>query len=130
MANNITAAVGRSHTVYASAARTATPDTEELELPAGTRYITAILDCTANAATPSVVLKIEGVDRVSGKVWPLIEDAAVTAAGQTSRVYVGPDLTAAANVVAKEPVPPVVRFTVTHGDADSITYTVGAHFSS
>lgn len=128
MANVITAAVGRSHTVYASAARTATPDTQELELPAGTQYVTLVLDATAASATPSIVMKLEGVDRVSGKTWTLIEDAAVTGVA-TSTLHAGPHLTAAANVTANVMIPPVVRVTVTHGDADSITYSVGAHFS-
>ncbi|MER5252907.1 hypothetical protein [Streptomyces sp. NPDC002855] len=128
MANNIRGGVGHSHTVYASAARTATPDTEELELPKGTRFITAVIDVTAVTATPALTLKIEGVDRASGKVWTLIEDAAVSTVS-TGTLHVGPGLTAAANVTANAMVPPVVRFTVTHGDADSATYSVGAHFS-
>ena len=127
MANDISRAQ-RSHEVYASAARTATPDTQELELPGGVQYVTAVLDVTAVTATPSLTLKIEGVDRVSGKVWTLIEDAAVSTVS-TSVVHAGPHLTAAANEVANVAVPPVIRFTVTHGDADSATYSVGAHFS-
>lgn len=125
---NVISRAQRSHTVYASAARTATPDTQELELPGGTQYVTAVIDVTAVTADPSLTLKIEGVDRVSGKVWTLIEDAAVTATG-TSTVSVGPGLPAAANATANAHVPPVIRFTVTHGDADSATYSVGAHFS-
>lgn len=125
---NVIRVSGPSHEVYASAARTATPDTIELELPRGTRYLTAVLDLTALAATPSLTMKIEGVDRVSGKVWTLIQDAAVTTVSQ-SEVFVGPGLTAAANVTANMHVPPVIRFTVTHGDSDSATYSVGAHFS-
>lgn len=128
MANNITSGVGNAHTVYASAARTATPDTEELELPRGTRYATFVLDATAITATPSVTLKVEGVDRASGKTWTLIQDAAVTGIA-TSTVQIGPGLPVAANVSDNVALPPVIRVTATHGDADSITYSVGAHFS-
>lgn len=128
MANNVRRGVGHSHTVYESAARTTTPDTEELELPPGTRYLTAVIDVTASASTPSIVLKVEGVDRSSGKVWLLLEDAALTGTA-TSTIHIGPGLTAAANVTANVHVPGVVRFTVTHADSDSITYSVGAHFS-
>lgn len=128
MANNIRAAVGRSHTVYASAARTATPDTEELELPGGVSKAYVVIDCTAVTATPSVVFKVEGVDRASGKVWTLLESAAITATG-TTVLKINDALTASANVIAKELVPPVIRFTATHADADSATYSVGAHFS-
>ncbi|OII61206.1 hypothetical protein BJP40_06680 [Streptomyces sp. CC53] len=128
MANNIRQAVGRSHTVLASAARTATPDTEELEVPAGAKFGVFVLDATAAADTPSVTMKIEGVDRTSGKVWLLLEDAAVTGVA-TSTLKIGPGLTAAANEVANDFLPPVIRITCTHADADSITYSVGAHFS-
>lgn len=128
MANNITAAVGRSHTVMASAARTATPNTEELELPAGTNYATFVINVSAVVATPDLVMKVEGVDRASGAVWLLLADASV-ATVSVSTLQIGPGITAAANVSAAVPVPPVVRVTVTHGDADSATYSVGAHFS-
>lgn len=128
MANVISVMTGRSHTVYASAARTATPDTVELELPPGTQYLALVLDATAVTATPSIVMKVEGVDRLSGKVWSLLTDAAVTGVSQ-SELFIGPHLTAAANVTANVLVPPVVRVTVTHANADSITYSVGAHAS-
>ena len=125
---NVISRAQRSHTVYASAARTATPDTVELELPGGTQYVSAVLDVTAVTSSPDLVLKIEGVDRVSGKVWTLLADASVSTVS-TSTLFVGPHLTAAANAVANVAVPPVIRFTVTHGNANSATYTVGAHFS-
>lgn len=125
---NVISQAGRSHTVLASAARTATPDTQELELPGGTRFATLVLDVTAVTATPALTMKLEGVDRLSGKVWTIIEDAAV-ATVSTSLLHAGPGLTAAANVTANAMIPPVVRVTVTHGDADSATYSVGAHFS-
>lgn len=127
MANVITR-VQRSHEVYASAARTATPDTQELELPGGVKYGAFVLDVTAVTATPSLTMKVEGVDRVSGKVWTILADAAVSTVS-TSTLFIGPGLTAAANAVANDFLPPVIRITVTHGDADSATYSVGAHFA-
>lgn len=132
MANNIRAAVGRSHQVMASAARTATPDTEELEVPAGARFMMLVIDVTAVSSTPSTTFKIEGVDRVAGKVFPttaggLLSSAALAATGVTT-LRVGPGLTAAANVTANDVLPPVVRITATHGNANSMTYSVSAHF--
>lgn len=126
MANNINGGAGRSFQVWASAARTATPDTEEWEIPAGARYMHVVIDATASAATPSVVFTVSGVDRVSGKVYTLLASAAITGAG-TTVLRIGPGLTAAANLVANDALPPVIRFTATHGDADSLTYSVGAH---
>lgn len=124
---NVIARAGRSHTVLTSAARTATPDTQELDVPWGARAATFVLDVTASAATPSIVWKVEGVDRASGAVFALLTGAAVT--GVSTNVYrVGPDLAAVANVTALNYLPPVIRITVTHGDADSITYSVGANF--
>lgn len=124
---NVIRVSGPSHEVYASAARTASPDTIEMELPKGSQYATVVIDCTAVTATPSVVFTVAGVDRVSGKVFTLLASAAITATG-TTVLRIGPGLTAAANTVANEPLPPVIRVTPVHGDADSITYSVGAHF--
>lgn len=130
MANVIVGGVGRQHTVYASAARTATPDTQELELPGGVKYGMFVLNATALTATPSIVMKVEGVDRTTNTTWLLLEDAAVTTASPTqSTLEIGPGLTASANAVADAHLPPVIRITVTHGDADSITYAVGANFA-
>lgn len=126
MANVITGGVGRSFAIFASAARTATPDTQEFELPAGTNYGHFIIDCTAVTATPSVVFTISGVDRLSGKVYTILASAAITGTG-TTVLKVGPGLTAAANLVANDILPSVIRITATHGDADSITYSMGAH---
>lgn len=128
MANVITGGVGRSFAVFTSAARTATPDTQEFELPAGTSRGAFVIDCTAVTATPSVVFLIEGVDRVSGKTWTLLQSAAITGTG-TTVLRINDALTASANVIAKDALPSVIRVTATHGDADSITYSVGAHCS-
>lgn len=127
MANNIRTA-SHQNTVYASAARTATPDTEELELPKGCRTGHFVIDCTASAATPSVVFTVLGVDRASGKTYTILASAAITGTG-TTVLRVGAGLTAAANLVANDTLPPVIRLQAVHGDADSITYSLGANFS-
>jgi hypothetical protein len=126
VANTITrvsSSAGRVE-VYASAARTADPDTQELEV-AGYRSIHLTIDCTAATSTPSVVFTILGVDRVSGKTYTLLASAAITGAG-TTILKVGPGLPVSANASANDALPPVIRITAVHADSDSITYSVGA----
>lgn len=123
MANNIHPGSGHVFTVFASAARTGTPDTEEFELPPAMRQGVFVIDVTAIAATPSVVFKVDGVDRASGKAINLITSAAIVGTG-TTVLRINDALTAAANTIVKDVVWPVLRFTATHGDADSITYTM------
>lgn len=110
--------------VLASAARTATPDTVELEV-AGYRGIQLIIDATAATATPSVVVTILGVDRVSAKTYTLLASAAITGTG-TTILKVGPGLPVSANASANDLLPPVIRISSVHGDADSLTYSIGA----
>lgn len=125
MANVITAGVGSAFQVLASAARTATPDTQEFELPRGTSFLTLVTDATAITDTPSVTVTVSGVDRVSGKIYTLLAGAAITGVS-TQVLKIGPGLPVTANVSANEWVPPVIRITATHGDTDSITYSIGA----
>lgn len=125
MANVLNGPVDNNFEVLASAARTTTPDTQQFELPKGVKYGHFVLDVSAVTATPSLTFKVEGVDLVSGAVYEILEGAAVSTV--STNVYkVGPSLTAAANSVANDILPPVVRFTVTHGDADSATYSLAA----
>ena len=111
-------------TVFASAARTATVNGSD-NINEGGRGLHVVIDCTAAAATPSVVFTIQGKDEVSAKYYTLLASAAITGTGTTVlRVY--PGLTAAANTVASDVLPRMWRVIATHADADSITYSVGA----
>lgn len=113
------------YTVFASAARTATPTAGDYTMH-GRRGMHLVIDATAAAATPSVVPKIEAYDPVSGKWYTLLEGAAITGTGTTVlKVY--PGITAAANVSASDVVPDRWRVSMTHADADSITYSVSAY---
>lgn len=112
-------------TVYSSAARTATPTAVVLNTRrASGLYF--VIDATAIAATPSVVPTIDMVDSVSGKFVNLLTGAAITAVS-TTLLKIGRGLTAAANLAVLDFLPDQVRVTMTHGDADSITYSVSAH---
>lgn len=113
-------------TVYASAARTATPSATDLKNISG-RGVTVVIDVTAASATPSVVVTIDGKCTLSGKYYNILTSAAITGIGTTTlRIY--PDLTPSANVAVNSIVPRVFRIVVTHADADSITYSVSVNY--
>jgi hypothetical protein len=106
-----------------SIARTATPTVSDV-----TTYnangITVVINVTAITASPSVVFTIDGKDALSGVYYNLLTSAAIVGTGTTVlRVALG--ATVAANLVVSLPLPRVIRILPTHGDADSITYTVG-----
>lgn len=113
--------------VYASAARTATPTA--VTVPTGRfNALHLVIDVTAVTATPSVVCTIDGYDPISGKYYNLLTSAALTDAGApyTRVLKIGRGLPVTANLSANDVLPSVVRVTMTHGDADSITYSVAA----
>lgn len=110
-------------TAFTSAARTATPTPFD-----GTNYngkgLHLVIDCTAVTSSPSVVFTIQGKDALSGKFYTILASAAIVGTGTTVlRVY--PGLTVAANLVASDILPRSWRLIATHGNADSITYSVG-----
>lgn len=113
--------------VYTSAARTASPTPSTL-LNRFERGVQVIVDVTAITDTPTVVFNVQGKDAVSGKWYTLLASAAVTGIS-TTVLRVEPGSTEAANTVAAAGVPRVWRVQAVHGDADSITYTVGANLT-
>jgi len=114
----------RSIEVFASAARTATPDAVEINCE-GAEYLYLFIDCTADPAAASVVVDIDYYDPLTGKSSTLLASAAVAAVG-TQLLRIGVGLPATANVSANCPVPEQVKITATHADTDSITYQVTA----
>ena len=117
----------RSYEVFASAARTATVSSSKKE-GAGARTLTVAIDVTAIAATPSVVFTIERYNPIADDWTTVLASAAVTGTGNTVLV-VDPAITVVANATASTSVPFTWRVTATHGDADSITYSVYAELS-
>lgn len=126
MANQIHGGVGRSFEVLPSAARTATPDTHEFELPGGSTFGVFVIDVTSVTATPLITVTVAGVDRTSGKTYTILASAVIGTA-VTTVLRIGPGLTTAANLVANDVLPPVIRITSSHGDADSATYSIAGH---
>lgn len=112
-------------TLYASAARTATPTAVTVNT-SRVKALRLVIDATAVTATPSVVVTIDAVDSISGKFVNLLTSAAI-ATVSTVTLTIALGVTVAANVSASMPLGDSVRVTMTHGDTDSITYTVSAH---
>lgn len=113
-------------TVLASAARTASINSADL-VNYNARGIIVVIDATAITATPSIVATIKGKDTLSGKYNTILASAAITAVS-TTVLKVGPALTAAANLVANDLLPRIWRVEIAAGDADSITYSIGANY--
>ena len=128
MADSVTLGVTPGAGVaFASAARTATSASAEFGIPAGTVGLTARIDVSAIAATPSVVFTIQGWDQAAesgvGEWFDILSSAAIVATGTTT-LKVDPRITAAANAVAQHGLVPRMRVNAVHADADSITYSV------
>lgn len=115
--------VNKDVALLASAARTATVNTTD-QTNLAHRGAVVTIDCTASAATPSVVFTIQGKD-AAGTYYTILASAAVTGTSTTVlKVY--PGLVAAANSAADHPLPLTWRVNCVHADADSITYSVSA----
>lgn len=107
--------------IFASAARTAT---SSATIACKSTQGLVFINVTAVTATPSVVFTIAGVaPSKNSAVYTILESAAITGTGLTV-LRISPHLTAAANTIAKDMLPDALKITATHGDADSITYTV------
>jgi hypothetical protein len=117
----------KNTTVYASAARTATPAAATVAV-GRYNFLRLVIDVTAIAATPSVVCTIDAYSPLSGKYHNLLTSAALTESGvpYVRVLTIGPGLPVTANVAANTVLPDQLRVTMTHGDADSITYSVTA----
>lgn len=114
--------------VYASAARTTTPDTHEYEVGGTYESVTLVVKTTAAGTSPSTVFKLSAVDRVTGELFAELSTAAVTGTG-TVTLRISPHLTASANAISKDVVHPILRVTSTHGNATSHTYQAGLIFA-
>lgn len=122
-----TVRLGDVVTVLPSAARTTTPTADQFLIEHGSPGgLVAVIDVTAIVSTPSVTFTLQGYDPVSTKVWTLLASAAI-ATVSTTILRVHPELTASANLIAKDVVPDAFTLTAVHGNANSITYTVSVH---
>lgn len=117
----------KNTTVYLSAARTATPTAVTVAV-GRYNFLRLVVDVTAAAATPSVVVTIDALSPLSGKYHNLLTSAALTESGvpYVRVLTIGPGLPVTNNVSANSVLPDTIRVTMTHGDSDSITYSVTA----
>jgi len=105
--------------IFAGVSRTATESaTIACESGQGLFFI----DCTALTATGSIVFTIAGVSP-SGTAYTILTSAAITATGMTV-LRVSPQLTAAANTIAKDMLPAALKITATHANGVAVTYSM------
>lgn len=114
-----------NYVIYALAARTATPTPVAVTgAILAARGLIVQIYVSAVTASPSITVAVEAGDLFTGTVFYTILTSApiVTTGLYVLRIH--PSLTPVANVAASDIVPASVRVSVTHGDADSITYGV------
>ena len=111
--------------VAASAARTATITSDDYVVPYG-KTLTVVIDVTTGAATPSVTPSIRGVTE-AGRVYTVLTGAAITSTSAATVVMrVGDGVAEVTNLGSSIPLPAKWRIVMTHGDADSLTYSIDA----
>jgi hypothetical protein len=111
--------------ILASASRTTTQTSAD-QNTFNARALVVTLSVTV-AGTGSVAITINGKD-ANGIYYAVLAGIAVTANG-ISQYSVGPGLPATANVSANAPLPSTVQVVATAGNANPITYSVGANYS-
>lgn len=118
--------IERAITALASAARTASVSSGPIRPPAGARAAYILLDVTAITASPSLTLSVRVMD-ANGDWHKIFEaGAAVTATGNYLYLM-GQGAAAAAHDIDEiedRHLPKNLDIYVTHGDADSATYSV------
>lgn len=116
-------ALNTEGTALELAARTASIDSPDIVNNYG-KGVIVFVNITAIVDTPSIIVKIQGKDPVSGNYYDILSSVSLTQTGTTGlRVY--PGIAETANQRANDILPKTWRVSVTHADADSITYSVG-----
>jgi hypothetical protein len=111
-------------TILASAARTASVDSADQSNPYH-RGVRIHIDATVlPGSASSNVFTVQGRS-ASGDYYTLLASAAIVGTGDTY-LYIYPGATVAANAGANLALPPVWRVSVASGNANSLTYSVGA----
>lgn len=120
-------------TIYPSAARTVAPGVVDFTTGApgasgeGPRSVIVVIDVSAIVASPSITLTVFRRDAAAANMVQHAVSAPITAVGQHVITIGDGAALDSSYAAAPGPVPPYLRFSVAHGDADSITYSVTAH---
>lgn len=85
-----------------------------------------IMDITAVPGVDTVTVTIQGRDPTSGKLYTILQSAALVAAA-TTVLRVGPGLPATANLSANDVLPKEVVIDFNHSAASNFTYSAGLH---
>jgi len=117
MARNI------SGTLLASAARTATTSSAD-QSNYNAKGVRVFINVTVHAVSAALVPTIEVKDPVSGVYTAIATGASITTTGHTV-ITVYPGATVAANVTLSNALSKTWRVTMTPGNANSVTYSVG-----
>lgn len=110
-------------TLLPSASRTTTYTSPDLQNLGGRTGMNLVLDMTS-VGTGSVTVTINGKDQASGKYYLILAGAAVVT-NSTNRYRVSPTLTAGANVIAQDELPPTFQVVVTANNAIPAVYSLG-----
>jgi hypothetical protein len=81
----------------------------------GGRYAHVVINITSITGTaPTATFTVQGKDAISGSYYTILASTALNAAA-TTVLRIGPGLTAAANLVANDVMPPTFRVIMTAG---------------
>lgn len=112
-----------SYAVFTSVARTASPTPVEFRnvCSAG---IHVHVDVTAVTSTPSVIFAVEYFDEGT-QAWIALLSGVAVATVSTKDLWLFPGSAVSAGLTDNKFLPHRFRISATHGNANSITYTVG-----
>lgn len=109
-------------TILASAARTATNTSSVFRLPPTSRGFAVQFAATAIASTPSVTCTVE---HLASGAWATVLAGAALTSATTQNLIIHPDAADVANISeSSTTLVEKFRVTMTHADADSMTYSV------
>lgn len=117
-----------------SAARTATPNKQQVTFTDDVDYVVLVVNVTSAAASGTVTALIEGVDPVTQATYPILtatDTAQIGTSTGTFAYQVGPSLTPGPDTAIGQThnqssnyvVPNTIRITLTHSGSATITYS-------
>ena len=109
----------------ASAPRTASPTLTPASFVDRSVAGIIVVVVVTSAGTGSITATIEGFDSASGTWYTILASAAITT-NSTNVIAAYPGANVVANSRADLPMPRTFRVTITHNNANTITYSVGA----